>query len=187
MLIVTALGVAITVGLPPPQAILFVALNAAFVGFSEELMFRGFLLRGASETGRFWFTFILRTVLFGAVHLANIFITGEVLTVTIQAVSASCSGVLLLAIRLRTGSLYPMILVHWMWDFAVTIVSLALAANAVAAAGVIPQVVGGLLLLAPIISLILGLYLLRKGRASCPEWSGEISKPSSLASGSTSL
>jgi membrane protease YdiL (CAAX protease family) len=176
LLVATALVVAVLVGLPPLSAILFVALNTAFVGFSEELMFRGFLYRGASDTGRFWSAFVLTTLLFGAVHLLNVFITGDLRTVAIQAVSASCSGVLLLAVRLRSGSLYPMILVHWLWDFSVTVVTLSLGANPAAAGGVLPTVVGGLLLAAPAISLILGLYLMRKGRAACPEWSDRAPK-----------
>ena len=180
LLIVAAIAVALIVGLPPSKAILFVAINTAFVGFSEELMFRGFLFRGASDKGRFWMAFVLTSVLFGAVHLGNVFITGNPGTVALQAVSAGCSGVLLMAIRLRSGSLYPVMLVHCLWDFSVTVVGMALAANPASAAGVAPMMVGVMLLSEPVISLVFGLYLMRKGRAACPEWSATATRPQAV-------
>ena len=97
-------------------------------------------------TGRFWTAFVMTSILFGAVHLANVFVTGDLSAAAFQAVAAGCSGVLFLAVRLRSGSLYPGMLLHCLWDFAVTTFGIAVAQSPTAA-DVGPGLVG--LLLAP--------------------------------------
>lgn len=62
---------------PPLSVVLFLAINTLMVGASEEIMFRGVLFRAFEKAMPIWPTIILTSVLFGAVHSLNVFITGE--------------------------------------------------------------------------------------------------------------
>lgn len=97
----------------------WILLNSFFAGISEELMFRGFLLIGAVRRMKFIYAVILISVLFGVVHVANGFITGDFGLSALQALMASFSGLLFLAIRIKTKSIIPAILVHGAFDFVV--------------------------------------------------------------------
>jgi uncharacterized protein len=57
-------------------------------------------------------------LLVAAVHILNVFMTGELGPALIQATAAALSGLLFIALRLRTASLWPPIIVHGLWDFA---------------------------------------------------------------------
>ena len=81
-------------------------------------MFRGVLLQSLRRTVSIWVAVALTTLAFGAIHLLNVFMTGELRAAAIQAVAAALSGLLFIALRLRTGSLWPCIVVHGLWDFA---------------------------------------------------------------------
>ena len=65
---------ALRLGPPPFPVLLFMTVNTALVVVSEELMFRGVLLRGLMSAFSFW----LSTATFGLVHLSNTWITGKV-------------------------------------------------------------------------------------------------------------
>lgn len=105
-------------GLPPPRTLLFVAINSALVGLSEEWMFRGVLFAGCRARLALWPAMLLSSALFGAAHALNVFTTGQLDVALLQAACAFLQGFGYLAIRLRTGSLWPMVLVHGMWDFS---------------------------------------------------------------------
>eukprot|EP01133_Synstelium_polycarpum_P020414 gene20414-24496_t len=113
-------------GWPMPRVLLMVACNAALVAISEELMFRGILLQGMLERGALW-----------------------------QAVAAALQGVGYAAIRLRTRSVWPMVLVHGLWDFALVTASLPHPAED--GASILPYAA----LLAVLPLCLYGVYLLR--------------------------
>lgn len=165
-----AIAVAVTlVGLPPARALGFIAINTFLVGISEELMFRGLLFRGLVDRLSFWTTFWLTSVLFGGVHLLNGLITGDFTAAAVQAGSAFLSALFFLAVRLRAASLYPSILAHWTWDLAVLTLALALTRSAPSPhATTTTTGIAGLLVSLPFA--LYGLFLMRKGRAACPEW-----------------
>jgi membrane protease YdiL (CAAX protease family) len=106
------------IGFPPARTIGFVLFNTIMVGISEELMFRGIMLRGALSSMRIWPAIWLSCILFGLVHVMNVFITGEAVPAMIQAVAAFLSGLFFMAARIRTGSLFPVIAIHALWDFS---------------------------------------------------------------------
>ena len=116
--ILTALGFAVVFGLPPATVLIFVAINCLFVGFSEELMLRGAVLQAFRHTVSIWPAVLLTSVVFGAMHSLNVFVTGDLKAALIQSSAAFLSGILFIALRLRTGSLWPPIIVHALWDFA---------------------------------------------------------------------
>jgi membrane protease YdiL (CAAX protease family) len=116
--ILAALGLAVVFGLPPATVLMFIAINCLFVGFSEELMLRGAVLQAFRHTVSIWPAVLLTSVVFGAMHSMNVFVTGDLKAALIQSSAAFLSGILFIALRLRTGSLWPPIIVHALWDFA---------------------------------------------------------------------
>lgn len=120
-------GVALSarLGLPPAAVVLWVLVNTLLVGLSEELMFRGVLLQALRQTVSIGPAVALTTLAFGAIHSLNVFITGDLRAAVIQSTAAALSGLFFIALRLRTGSLWPCILIHGLWDFAAFLVALS--------------------------------------------------------------
>jgi uncharacterized protein len=116
--VVGGLAVATFLGLPPATVLLLILLNTLLVGFSEEVMFRGVLLQAFRHATAIWLAVLLTSVAFGAVHSLNVFVTGDLRAALIQSSAAFLSGLVFIALRLRTGSLWPPIIVHALWDFA---------------------------------------------------------------------
>jgi hypothetical protein len=144
---------------PQFPALAFVAINTAFVGFSEELAFRGVLWGAARKAMAFWPGMLLVSALFGSVHLLNAFITGQFAEAGVQAFNAFLSGFGYLALRIRTRSLVPMMIGHWLWDLSVFLSASDAASPATPDAGP-AKLLAGAVLVAPIA--LYGLWLLRK-------------------------
>lgn len=115
--IVAALVGATFAGLPPATTLLIILINTLLVGFSEELMLRGAVLQGFRHTVSIWPAVFLTSVAFGAMHSLNVFVTGDLWPALLQSCAAFLSGLLFIALRLRTGSLWPPIIIHALWDF----------------------------------------------------------------------
>jgi membrane protease YdiL (CAAX protease family) len=149
---------ACSVGLPPAGTIAIVLVNTSLIGVSEELMFRGILLRGAVARFTIWPAVVLTSAIFGLVHTLNGLVTGQFLLSSLQALAASMSGFFYLAVRIRTRSLYPMIVVHALWDGSLIVLATAVGGTtreAVSAA----QLVVPVLIVVPLF--LYGLFLLR--------------------------
>lgn len=157
--IAVLLAGAAALGLPPSDTMAIVFINCVFVSFSEEVMFRGILFRGALSRMRVVPAAIFTSILFGLIHTLNAFATGQPGVAMAQAVAAFMSGVLYNAIRIRAQSLYPMMVVHALWNFALFMI--------VHAAGAVDQTVDITLsnLILPALMILplftYGLYLLR--------------------------
>jgi len=121
--LVVFLGLALALGLPPARAALFVGLNTFLAGFAEEMMFRGILFRALLKRLSLWTAIWLTSLSFGTVHLLNALTTGDLGMAAVQAVAAFMTGTFLLAIVLRTGSLWPSILYHAAWDFSIGLIA----------------------------------------------------------------
>lgn len=104
-------------GLPPRDTTLFVLLNTLQVGLSEEWMFRGVLFQGLRTRLALWPAILLTSLLFGSVHVLNVMITGELLEAVVQAIAAFLSGMVMIALLIRTGSIWVPIAYHALWDF----------------------------------------------------------------------
>jgi membrane protease YdiL (CAAX protease family) len=102
-----------------PLGLMMVLLNTAMVGFSEELAFRGVLWGAARKALSFWTGFLLVSLAFGSVHVFNSLLTGELGSAGVQALNAFMSGVAYLAIRIRTRSIIPIMVIHAAWDLVV--------------------------------------------------------------------
>ncbi len=91
------------------------SLGYLLVGFREESLYRGLMLRVLQPIGPVR-AVILAGVLFGAAHLGNFFIRSNPALVVAQIVGATCFGIALGALRLRTGTIWFLILIHALSD-----------------------------------------------------------------------
>ena len=149
-------------GVPlPARQILFVVANVALVGLSEEFMFRGVLFRALRSRLRTWPAILFTSVLFGGIHVFNVFITGELLSAAVQAVAATLSGFIFMALLLRTGSLWVPIVYHALFDLGTFLAGANSAAHAQEPEpAAMVKVVVPLLMVLP--NFLYALYLLRK-------------------------
>ncbi|WP_424360190.1 CPBP family intramembrane glutamic endopeptidase [Methylocystis parvus] len=99
-------------------ALKFAGANTLLVGFSEELMFRGVLFYGAlSNFGTIWAAAISAAI-FGGVHLLNGALTGNWTQAAEQALINVFTGFWLGALRAKLSTIIPLVVIHWLWDFA---------------------------------------------------------------------
>ncbi|MCZ8314561.1 CPBP family intramembrane glutamic endopeptidase [Phreatobacter sp.] len=154
-------GLGIVSGLPPVATLAFLAVNTVLVGLSEELMFRGILFRSLLTRMPIWPAIVATSVLFGSVHILNGFGTGDWGSAAVQALAAGLSGLTLMAILLRTGSILVAMAYHAAWDLATFTVAASQATTAgqgatfsAIAAAVVP-----VLFVLP--NALYGLYLMR--------------------------
>ncbi|MBT9385033.1 CPBP family intramembrane metalloprotease [Pseudooceanicola sp. CBS1P-1] len=165
-------GGALLLGLPAPAMMGLLLVNALLIGFSEEVMFRGVLFRGLRSRLRAWPAILLTSGGFGAVHVLNGLVTGDFVASAVQACNAAGTGLLLMALMLRTGSLWVAILYHALWDWVTFLVALAAQARMsqtevqqMASQGIgLSQALMPLVLVLP--GVFYALFLLRRGRAA---------------------
>lgn len=110
-------------GMPPVGTLLFIAVNTALVGLSEEWMFRGVLFKGLRSRLTAWPAILATSALFGGVHVMNVFVTGRLLESAVQSSAAFMSGLLFVALLIRTGSIWVPIAYHALWDLGTFVAS----------------------------------------------------------------
>jgi membrane protease YdiL (CAAX protease family) len=142
-----------------PLAVTMVLINTAIVGFSEELAFRGVLWGAARKALSFWTGFVLVSLAFGSVHVFNAILTGELAAAGVQALNAFMSGAAYLAIRIRTRSIIPIMVIHATWDFVVFLAGSGGDGASGDPASLQQQLTFGLILTGPLF--LYGLWLVR--------------------------
>ena len=96
----------------PAPGLIYAAVSMAFVGFAEELIFRGFLFKAMLKDGSVKAAVIVSSVTFGMGHIMNLF-TGHDLVETLnQVVFAVAVGFVFTLVFYKSGSLLPGILAH---------------------------------------------------------------------------
>lgn len=143
---------------PDTRTTVILAGNTALVALSEEFMFRAILLQGMCSRYPVLPSVLASSAIFGLVHAANGFATGDVHAALWQSVAAALQGVAYAAIRIRTGSIWPMVVLHGLWDFS--LIASAISATAQNETSVLPMAA----LLAVLPLFLYGLYLLRPSR-----------------------
>ena len=124
--------------------ILYAALATAFVGYSEELMTRGLLLRGARGSGLTEIkVFLVTSLAFGLMHSLNVLNGQDVKTTVMQVVFTFLAGGVYYAIFRKTGFLWVTMVLHALWDFS-------LLTNGAGSVNQTPNQVSGLLVVATI-------------------------------------
>lgn len=148
------------VGLPSPSVAGYILTNTIFVGISEELMFRGILFSGLRSRFALWPSIWLCSVVFGLIHVLNAVQTGHLVLAVLQAVAAFMTGMMFMALRIRTKSLYPVILLHTAWD-CLSLLAVAKAGGMTPGATLPSAIYFAPLTVLP--NLLYALYLLRAG------------------------
>lgn len=123
LMLLPIFGLAFAVGLPPSRIVGYLALNTLLVALSEEWMFRGILFRALARRRRMWPALLLTSAIFGSIHVLNGFTYSNLTQSSVQAVAAMMTGLLLGALLIRTGSIWPSIVMHMVWNFALLLVT----------------------------------------------------------------
>lgn len=162
--IVGFLSIAGLLGWPPLSLMLMILFSTLFVGLSEETMFRGVLFQALRTRVKLWPAMIWTSVLFGSVHILNALTTGELLNAMLQAFTATLSGFAFMAILVRTGSIWPAIIYHALWDFG----TFSISAGHQSGGDIPTGDVGGWAFFLPVLlvlpNFLYGIYLLRNVR-----------------------
>ena len=119
-------------------------------GLMEETLWRGAVQRILAPTGTAQAVW-LGSALFGAAHLVNVAFRDSVALVVAQAFGAFCFGVGYAALRWRTNTIWPLMVLHLTTDLF-------------AAVGGLPKI--PVLVGQDVVLLVLGAVLIRKGRMS---------------------
>lgn len=124
LMLLPIFALSVAIGLPTLSAVGFLALNTLLIALSEEWMFRGVLFRAMAARRRLWPAILLTSVIFGSIHVLNSFSYGDLAQSSVQAVAATMTGLLLGALLIRTGSIWPSIAMHMLWNFGLLLVTL---------------------------------------------------------------
>ncbi len=117
--VIVGIGTVVVLFAGVPAALGLIFVNAMAVGLSEELMFRGVLDRWFRSNFGLIKGVIAVAVVFGAVHALNAIITGEIAAAATQAALNALAGLWYGTLRVRGGSIWPLVVIHGVWDTAV--------------------------------------------------------------------
>lgn len=100
-----------------PAQILLFFVTAVLSSFVEETLFRGLLLRALLPTG-VWRAAVLSAVMFGGLHILNALAISSPGYALLQVGYAAAIGFAYAALLIRTGTIWPLILAHFLTNFA---------------------------------------------------------------------
>ena len=100
----------LTMNCPPLETLLYIA-SMCFVGFLEELIFRGLLFKGMCQSN-VKAAIIISSLTFGAGHIVNLLMGAPLLDTLLQIVYAAAIGFCYTAVFHVGGSIVPCILSH---------------------------------------------------------------------------
>ncbi len=103
-----------------PLLVAVVVVAMALTALAEELLFRGLLLSGllaawGSSRAGIYRAVVVASAVFGAGHLVNLGPGGQLLA---QVAYAAVVGLVWAGLRLRTGSIWPGVILHWLGNTA---------------------------------------------------------------------
>lgn len=141
------------VHLPGASMLTVFVVGYAVTGFFEEALFRGLVLgvlRPTGSAGEVWPAVWISSALFATAHLPNM-LFGQAPAITVaQAVGAFCFGVGYGAVRVRTATVLPLMVLHFLTDLFLRIDALPIWAHwTVMVGGDTLLLLYGLLLLRP--------------------------------------
>ena len=110
------------------ESIMYFALICLGVGFFEEMAFRGcaFMLLLKSKTqsrAKIFLAIFLSSVVFGCIHVVNLFFGGSVGSVVLQIGYSALIGALCSMVLLLTGNIWLCVLLHAAYNFCGGIIS----------------------------------------------------------------
>ncbi len=110
------LGMAIEAISAAPEKLIVWGAISLFVAVNEETLFRGFILRGMMRSFKPMTAVIISSLAFGLLHILNLFEGGDPVTVGAQIISAMGVGAVFAAVTLRSGSIVPGVILHFLGD-----------------------------------------------------------------------
>lgn len=139
---------------PPLNRAVILVIVTLLIGFQEEAIFRGVLLRTFMPRGALQ-AVLISAALFGLIHVNSFLVGRDPMFVISQIVASFLGAIGLGALRIRTNTIVPLILLHALNDFLQFSATGGLEAGEVASyIPILKIVISGLMAL-------YGLYLLR--------------------------
>jgi membrane protease YdiL (CAAX protease family) len=87
------------------------------VGMSEELYFRGIILKFLKDNFSVKQTIVISALVFGVGHFASILAGKSIVEVLLQIINAIVFGIIAAEIVMHTKSLFPVIIWNFLFDF----------------------------------------------------------------------
>jgi hypothetical protein len=103
--------------MPTGTALVILALGYLMTGVAEEGMYRGVILGLLRPLG-VWPAVLISSLLFGLAHADNLVVRGFSAIVLLQMFGSAVQGIGYAALRLRTNTIWPLILIHAAHDLA---------------------------------------------------------------------
>lgn len=149
--------------------VVFALIAALLTGLDEEARFRGVILQALLPSGPLAAA-ALSGLLFGLAHLNNLFTHAPLTVVIAQVVGAFLLGFGFAACRLRTGTIWPLIIFHALYDLPadITLFNSGKAGTIAALSAVPPATIILALVVPGFILACYGLFLLRFRREPTP-------------------
>lgn len=109
-----------TGSITPEQWSLFalVGFTTFLVGFSEELMYRGIVLTAFAKKNKMISALFVSAVAFSLLHSVNILAGPTYAAIGGQLVLTFILGLVFGLLRIKIENIVPLIIFHWLWDFA---------------------------------------------------------------------
>ncbi len=120
-----------------------IAVTTFLIGVSEEVMFRGILLRGALQRMGVLPAMLLSAAAFSLLHTVNLLGGLPFWDLLTQLGFTFLVGVFLAPLALVIGNLWPLIIWHWLWDMAIFSSTYLNVIQPLALSGILVQVVIG--------------------------------------------
>ena len=105
-------------------ALINLFVGCLLIGICEEFLCRGWLLNefleryGNSKKG-IWYSIVISGLIFGLMHIGNIFSAGQDVPSTItQVISATGTGIVFGLIYYKTKNIWSVVILHGLWDFS---------------------------------------------------------------------
>jgi membrane protease YdiL (CAAX protease family) len=109
-------GLSVGASNPGIAQVLFIFGTAMLVGFVEETVFRGMILRALLIRGP-WQAAIISSLIFGLAHALNLLSGANVGATLLQVGETLALGFMFAALALRTQTILPLIVAHGLIDF----------------------------------------------------------------------
>jgi len=102
--------------LPDAGKIAALAVVTLLIGFQEEAIFRGLLLRALAPRGVLQ-AVLVSALLFGGIHANSLLVGRDSVFVLSQMIGSTLGGIGIGALRVRTNTIWPLIVLHALNDF----------------------------------------------------------------------
>ena len=93
------------------QQILLISIAMVGVGFSEEILFRGFLMKAIMNKNH-KVAILLPSIIFGIIHITNLFGGANIVMTTLQVIYATFFALMCSMFFYKTNNIIPCMICH---------------------------------------------------------------------------